>query len=423
MRHPREPVKPLWSASLEGRTVSLIFLDTPQIGLLEGVRRSDPVRYSSFRDTWKRRGCTLVLTLAQEGELRRYLGASRREGRYQVLADLAPIRRDVPREYRSGDPRTLIAREIVRAVLDRGLTTENSPGVDHLLEWTDVLPGRLNADEAGLLRLIENEALLDLLNRQYDAARFSAAAAKSEAQSKKNRRVRDLPSAPVSTAKTLDYRTEIEKGTALLQDQSRLGKLPPIPADVLPVISNVANEFLARMAEIGPQAALLEYLPVVHFTKAEQLKLTTDELASCCFFEFQVRSVARELLNASEDEQEFLARTLDFADCPGSWLQRRLELCVRRGSPEPSPSHHFDAERLAYLPYVDLLLTDAEMVEFVRQVRNGKSTPARIRDVRPPMAISYTLDALEEALDFAGGDDIPPCGTVKKPGQTMDRTR
>jgi len=22
-----------------------------------------------------------------------------------------------------------------------------------------------------------------------------------------------------------------------------------------------------------------------------------------------------------------------------------------------------------------------------------------------------------------GGGDIPPCGTVKKPGQTMDRTR
>ena len=118
MRHLRSFL-PHWSASLQGRTVPLIFLDTPQIDLLERVRRSDPVRYSSFRDTWKRRGCTLVLTLAQEGELRRYLDASRREGRYQVLADLAPIRRDVPREYRSGNPRTLIAREIVRAVLDR----------------------------------------------------------------------------------------------------------------------------------------------------------------------------------------------------------------------------------------------------------------------------------------------------------------
>jgi len=128
---------------LQGTALSLVFLDTSQIDLLEKARRGDPLRYSSFRDTWKRRGCTLVLTLAQEGELRRYQDASRREGRHQVLADLAPIRRDVPSEYRPDEPHTLIAREIVRAMLERGLTTENAPSVDRLRAWTDVLPGRL----------------------------------------------------------------------------------------------------------------------------------------------------------------------------------------------------------------------------------------------------------------------------------------
>ncbi len=398
-RHPREPVKPLWSASSEGRTVSLIFLDTPQIDLLERVRRSDRLRYSSFRDTWKRRGCTLVLTLAQEGELGRYSNDARREARYQVLADLAPIRRDVPTEYRPSEPRTLMDREILRAMVERALITVTGPGADELLKrWTDVLPGHLNANEAGLLRLNENETLRGLLNLEYDAARFSAAADR-DAPTKTNKRVRDVPSAPTSTEKTLDYRTEIEKVIALLQEQSRLGKLPPIPVDALPVISNFSQEFLRRAEEIGPQAALVEYLPVVGFTKAEQLKLTTHELASRWFFESQVRSVARELLNASEQEQELLARTLDFADCPGSWLQWNLGVCVRRGCSEPRPNHHFDEERLGYLPYVDLLLTDAEMVEFVRQVRNDKSTPARIRDTRPPVAIPTSLDALEEALD------------------------
>ena len=249
-----------------------------------------------------------------------------------------------------------------------------------------------------MFRLIEAEEYLNLENRMYDAARFSAAADRN-ARPKTKERVRDLPSAPVSTEKALDYRTEIEKAIAFLQEQSRLGKLPPIPVDLLPVISNLSQEFLGRTEEIGPQAALLEYLPVVGFTKAEQLKLTTDELASRWFFESQVRFVARELLNASEQEQELLARTLDFADCPGSWLQWRLGVCVRRGCSEPRPNHHFDEARLAYLPYVDLVLTDAEMVEFVRQLRSDKSMPARIRDVRPPMAIPTSLDALEEALD------------------------
>src|SRR2546425_1390181 len=115
-------------------------------------------------------------------------------------------------------------------------------------------------------------------------------------------------------------------------------------------------------------------------------------------FELQVRRFAHEVLNVSESDQESLARTLDLSDCPGSWLERRLDLSVRHGCRQPRASHHYDVERLAHLPYVDLLLTDAEMADFVRQVRNDESTPARIRDVRPPVAIPSSLDALEEAL-------------------------
>jgi hypothetical protein len=379
--------------------VPLIFLDTPQVDLLERVRRTDHGRYSSFRDTWERRRCTLVLTLAQEGELRRYSDDSRREGRYQVLADLAPIRRDVPTQYRTGEPRTLIAREIVRAVLDRGLTTGKGPEVDKLLEWAEVLPGSLNAREAGLLTLSEDEALLDLFNREQDAARFAAAAVKFEAQSKKKVRVRDLPSGPIPTEKALDYRTEIEKVIASTQEQSRLGNLPPIPPDILPVVRSFLLESAARMVEIGPREALLERLRVARSTDAEELKLTLDELVTRHCFEVQVRYVARELLGASEYEEELLVRKLDFADCPGSWLQRRVDLCVRRGSSEPDPSHHHDAERLAYLPYVDLLFTDAEMAEFVRQIRTDKSTPERIREARAPLSIAYSIEALQDALD------------------------
>ena len=115
-------------------------------------------------------------------------------------------------------------------------------------------------------------------------------------------------------------------------------------------------------------------------------------------FELQVRRFAHEVLNVSESDQESLARTLDLSDCPGSWLERRLDLSVRHGCRQPRASHHYDVERLVYLPCVDLLLTDAEMADFVRQVRNDESTPARIRDVRPPVAMPSLLDALEEAL-------------------------
>lgn len=379
----------------------LIFLDTPQIGLLEEKRRSNPVRYSSFRDAWKRRGYTLVFTMTQAGELCRYPDASRREGRYQVLADLAPIRTDFPTtQSGSAGPQTLIEREILRAIVERGLIPATCTCVDRLLEWTDVLPGRLNAGEAGLLReVMENQDYRNIENQKYDAARFAAGAEKAAAQTKKKPRVRDLSTAPVPKEKASDCWAGFENAIALLKEQSRRGKLPPIPADALPRIADLFQDFLSRAQEIGSRETLLGYLPVARLTKSEQLKLETHDLVNHSAFEYLVRFVTRTLLNASDSEQEFLARTLAFADCPGSWLERRLRLCVERGPSEPEPSDHHDAERLAYLPYVDLVFTDGEMAEFARQVRTDGSTPGRVCALRPPVTISKSLEALEKALD------------------------
>lgn len=380
----------------------LIFLDTPQIALLEETLRIDPVRYSSFCGAWKQRGYALVFTGAQAGELARYEDASRREARYQVLADLAPIRTDffITGTGRTG-PQTLMEREIVRAAVERGLITATGTGIDQLVQWTEVLPGSLNASEAGLLRdVMESEDYRNLENQVYKAARFAAGAEKAAGQAKKRGLVRDLPAAPIPPEKVIDCWAGFGQAAALLKEQSRLQKLPPISEHSQRAFRNIFQEFLGRAQEIGNRATLLEYLPVAGPTKSEQLKLDTHELANRFVFENVVRFVARAAFNASDSEQEFLARTLDFADCPGSWLDRRLRLCVERGSSEPKPSHHNDAARLAYLPYVHVLFTDAEMAEFVRQVRSDESSPKRIRDLQPPLTTSASLDALEEALDL-----------------------
>jgi hypothetical protein len=237
------------------------------------------------------------------------------------------------------------------------------------------------------------------LKREYNATRFSASADKHYGQTEKKVRVRDLPNAPLTTENVLAARTAMEKAFASMQEQSQRGELPPIPADSLPVILDWLVGFLGRATEIGIQAALLERLPVARFTKEGLLKLKTDELVGNYAFEFCVRTFAREVLGANETDQDFLARTVSIADCPGSWLRRRLEPCVRRACHEPKPNHQFDAERLAYLPYVDLLLTDKQMAEFVRQIMRDKSAPARIRNARPAVSTPNSIDALEEVLD------------------------
>lgn len=350
--------------------------------------------------------------MAQAFELGRYGNVPRREARYQLLADLAPIRTDLfdPERMSSG-PRILIQREIVRAMVERGIIEAINPDADPLPKWTEILPGYLDASQAVLLRVIENEDYRNASEHMYKAAQFEAAAQKADGQiekkaakkahgqTEKQERVGDLPSTPLTAEKVLAARTGMEKAFATMHEQSQRGDLPLVPADGIPAILDLALGFYGRAAEIGIQAALLEQLPVTGSTEAELLKMTRDDLVNNYAFEVCVRSFARDVLNAGETDQDFLARTLSFTDCPGSWLQRRLDLCVRRGCLEPKPNHHFDAERLGYLPYVDLMLTDKQMVEFVRQIRNDKSTPARIRSVRPAVSIPNSIDALEERVN------------------------
>jgi hypothetical protein len=284
-------------------------------------------------------------------------------------------------------------------MVERGLIKPVNPDADPLPQWTEMLPGHLNASEGIAVRLIEMEPYQDILKLEYAAARFKAAAEKAHGQAEKAGRVRDLQSAPPPAESVLAGRAEIKRAFVSMQEQSQRGELPPMPPDALNAVLELALPFLARMGEIGNQGALLERLPVTRFTKAELLKMKPDELVNNHVFEVCVRTFALDVLNADEIDQDFLARTLSFADCPGSWLQRRLELCVRHACPEPKPNHHFDAERLSYLPYVDLLLTDKEMAHFVRQIRRDKCTPARIRNARPAVSVPDSIDALEIMLD------------------------
>ena len=368
--------------------------------MLERIRRADSDRYTSFVDIWEGCGCVLVFTSTQASELRRYEDAERREGRYQVLADLAPIRTDLPLpEGISPGPRTFLEREIIRALAKRGLLRARDAADDPIPRWTEILPGYLNSTQAAVLQgLLENEIYSDLLNHEYAAATFEAEAEKHHGPPEGKGRVRDISNVPVPPESVLAACTAMEKQFSIQQERFRREELPPIREYAKDFSQAVARGFFRRAAEIGPRATLLELLPISGLTKEEQLKLTTHEHAWHHVFEVYVRKVARELFNADESDEEFLGRSLKPSDCPGTWLQRRLELCIRRACPDPEPNDHFDAERLAYLPYVDLMLTDKKMAEFVRKIRNDESTPARVLAARPAVAIPDTIDSLEEVI-------------------------
>lgn len=378
----------------------LIFLDTPQIHLLEGVRRTDPHQYALFQSDWHERGCSLVFTSTLASELRRYPDAVRRQGRYHVLADLAPVRTDLalPRDD-VVRPRTFTEREIVRAMCDRCPTGAFSPSVkEKLAQWRDVLPGLLGGEGAFLLQAIEDESFLDICNLMYDASGHAANAEKLRAQNKKTTRMGDLPNAPLSVENSLDRKAAMKKAFASLREQHHYGNSRLESSKEVSAIEDLAFGFIDRMQEIGPQAALLETLLLTGLDKNALLKQPLRDHVDSWFFQFQVRKFAGEVLGLDGQGQERLAGMLYLADCAGSWLELKLRRRIGRGSADPRANHLHDAERLAYLPYVDLLLTDAEMVEFVRQIRNDKSTPVGIKEARPPRSISNSIESLAEAI-------------------------
>ena len=378
----------------------LILLDTWNIDLLERTRRLEPDRYARFTRTWKERGCALVFTSTEAKELRMYPDADRREGRYQVLAHLAPIRTDllVPHGKFSG-PRMFVEREIVCAMVQRGLLRPHFSEGLPFDKRAYVLPRSLDACQVNFLREdLEPEDYSHLLEMERAAALHRAAAEKLGGKAKTRGRVRDLPNAPPPLEVMVSARSEMEKHFAVLGENPSPGGLPPVSADARASALEFALSLFDRIAELGPRAAVLELLRTTRL-KPEQLSpLLVDELVEHHVFELCVRNFAREVLNLDEAGQATLAQTLELSECPGFWLQMRLWSRIPSECSDPRPSHHSDAERLAYLPYVDLLLTDKQMEQFVHEIRNSEATPAAIRQARPPVRIANTMDALERVI-------------------------
>jgi hypothetical protein len=331
-----------------------------------------------------------------------YQDADRREGRYHALADLAPIRTDLPAfGGNSSGPRMLVEREIVCAMVDRGFLRSASMEAIPFDKRAHLLPWCLEASQVGILReMLEDRFYTQFLTLENNAARHAAAAEKMEGQAKKRGRVRDLPNAPPPTEVMIAARNEVERHFALLAENPSKGGLPPVSADVAATASELAYGLLDRVAELGPRAAFLERLRVSRLEPEQLSPLLRDEVVEHHVFEMCLRLFARDVLNMDEAGQTMLAQALELSDCPGFWLQMRLRHRIPLECLEPRPSHHSDAERLAYLPYVDLLLTDKQMAQFVREIMRSETTPPAIREARPPVRIPNTMDALEQVVFF-----------------------
>jgi hypothetical protein len=85
-------------------------------------------------------------------------------------------------------------------------------------------------------------------------------------------------------------------------------------------------------------------------------------------------------------------------DCPGWWLKHAVLIQMRKATAVDEASNFYDLEHLSYLPYVDLFFTDKRIAEFSRQVLASPQLPVLLRNVRKPIAIPKSIEALESIL-------------------------
>jgi hypothetical protein len=212
----------------------------------------------------------------------------------------------------------LVEREIVCAMVERGIVTPPSAEGRPFEKRAYVLPWCLQASQVSVLReLLENRFYLEFLTLEKNAARHAAAAEKMEGRAGKRGRVRDLPNAPPPAEVMLAARTEIERHFAGAGENPGAGGLPPVSADVQAAALESALGFLDRVAELGPRAAFVDRVRVSRLKPEQVSPLLLDELVEHHVFELCVRNFAREVLNLDEAGQGTLAQALEPSDCPG----------------------------------------------------------------------------------------------------------
>jgi hypothetical protein len=86
-------------------------------------------------------------------------------------------------------------------------------------------------------------------------------------------------------------------------------------------------------------------------------------------------------------------------DCPGAWLKNAVEIQMRKAVAKDEPSNLFDLNHLSHLPYVDLFFGDKSIATFTSQVLTSPNLPVSLLNVKRPIAVPNSIEALESAID------------------------
>jgi DNA-binding Lrp family transcriptional regulator len=369
--------------------MALIYLDTSNIDLLSKIRQQDRERFVAFQKKWKELNCTLAISGWHIFELRRYADSSAREGRYQLLEELCPIR------CQSSLIDTI---EIVRALRKHSDELGLKDSTEEIVEAFSV---HFNtAAEVAEMRQLEDGGLSLLFEAFYDASKIGAAASSREQGTKYERhRVSQLGDAKPASEQRATFVEEWDKQQLPSSELENFYKLfhPTALEELFNAFRDLGLRFLDRAEEVGSGNAFAEALGL-DLSERSVSRSYTDQVAQQFAFRFSVREAAQSLGLQDEALLNRASKLVKLEDCPGVWLRNAVELQIKKAVAKDSPSNLLDLNHLSHLPHVDLLFTDKRIAEFTRQVLVSSSLPASLQDVKQPLAVPNSIEALESAI-------------------------
>lgn len=360
------------------------------------AKAADPEAFAALVATWRATGCELALSRSHLFELRRHRDAAVREERYQLLEILVPGRFDM-----LGDKHPSLNSVMNREIL---ISLAHLIGRDDLLTQVDrywpgfplTIPDRT---EIEVLRQIENPLLGSVLDLFYSALSGDA---RANARPKKTRYERSRLSAIPTEKPSAEL---VEKLLVEVETQARSS---PFWQEAISILSNedMAQAYeeamaslrktLSRATQVGMRKAYVE----AYAGPRTKPKEYTDTVIQHSTFRTGVEEVLRSIGHLSDPKLiEYGVNFTSTASCPGTWLRDSVEIELRKSKPEPKPNDWFDLDHLTHLPYVDLYLGDAELVNNTTKVlRRDETLPPTLRGIHLPIAVDGSIEGLRRII-------------------------
>lgn len=385
----------------------LVYLDTWVWSRIIQARAATPRVFETFLGVWNENACKLAVSRTHLFELRRHGDPITREYRYQLIEALLPGRFDM-----LGDSQpimnTVSNREIAMAYA-KSFNLDVLKRADRY--WAGFPLPLLDQDDVSVLRQLEDPVVGAFLHLLHDALGHEATERRrSRLEPYKRFRLTSIPTEKFPRSQVDILIERLEQEVMRTPFWGLATKLVPAAqmgnqyAEAL----RVAREVLIRASQVGLRKAFTEFYASPHTRQRE----FTDTIIQQSGFNTDVEEILRTLCGLSNPiDVKRVASIMTVDQCPGTWIRNAVEIELRKSKSVPEPNDWFDLDHLTHLPYVDLFLSDAELVNNTMKVfRRLDSLPDVVRGVRPPLHAEGSLQGLIDLIKARAEEGIEATG-------------